>query len=182
MSTDEEKNHGSKSYKLREELAYQEAARQGQLLVKSQRSNSTMDEDAEYILVSGGGGASGPTKQVLAVYMLAEGEGVALDAIEAILHCEEIFVEAPDLEDPGELDYPKNRIILFYTGGATGWHALLPNGGSPEDCSLGFRPEDEDEAVRKAITWARGYFGFAERQAIEAAHRDLALLKWPGEV
>lgn len=181
MTTEKEKNHGSTSYKLREELAYEEAARQGQLLVKSQRSDSTMDEDAEYILVSGGGGASGPTKQVLAVYMLAEGEGVALEAIEAILHCEEIFVEAPDLEDPGELGYPENRIILFYAGGATGWHVLLPNGGSPLDHRIGMRPDEKDKAVRASQKWARGYFDVAERNALEAAQRDLALLKWGGD-
>lgn len=181
MSTDEEKNHGSTSYKLREELAYQEAALQGWQLVKSQRSDSATEEDAEYVLVSGGGHAGGPTKQVLAVYMLAEGEGVALEAIEAILHCEEIFVEAPDLEDPAELDYPENRIILFYTGRGTGWCALLPNGGSPLDHRISMRADEKDMAVRAAQEWARNCFSMAERNALEAAQRDLALLKWGGD-
>lgn len=181
MTTDAEKNHGSTSYKLREELAYQEAARQGRQLVKSQRSDSTAEEDAEYILVTGGGHAGGLTKQVLAVYMLAEGEGVALDAIEAILYCEEIVVEAPNLEDPTELDYPENRIILFYSGGVTGWHVLLPNGGSPLDYRISMRADEKDKAVQASQEWARGYFDMAERNALEAAQRDLALLKWDSE-
>lgn len=145
--------------KARENRLRRAASRQGLTLGKSRARDPLADTYGRYILTPASTGSDAEGRTARPKRSLEDGDGVSLDAIEAFLRWDDIFVIPPDIEDLGTLDYPLDRAIVEYVrSGGVGWQVSLLNDGNPLDYSIGLGPADSDDAREDARQWLRGYW------------------------
>lgn len=146
------------SLKARENRASRAAKRQGFFLAKSRRRDPKARDYGLYVLADDRDDAPA---------LFADGDGVSLDTIEAVLNWQDIFLVEPGT-DPVSVDYPDNRAVVdFSPVMGIGWRAILLNDGNPIDYALAGDREDSEFAVEQAQSWVRDLIRQQHRTVVQ---------------